>query len=83
MLLAGVALKFVPVMVTVVPIGPEAGVKLVMIGGEVVVTVKSLALVAVFPATVTVIFPVVAPEGTLQVIDVAVLAVTTAAVPLN
>ena len=32
MLLAGVVLKFVPVMVTVVPMGPEGGVKEVMVG---------------------------------------------------
>ena len=44
---------------------------------------KSAALVAVLPATVTVIFPVVAPAGTVVVIDVAVLPVTTAVVPLK
>ena len=32
MLLAGVELKFVPVIVTVVPMGPLAGEKLVMVG---------------------------------------------------
>ena len=31
-LLAGVVLKFVPVMVTVVPTGPLVGVKLLMVG---------------------------------------------------
>lgn len=45
--------------------------------------VKSDALVAEFPATVTVIFPVVAPDGTDVVIEVAVLAVTIAVVPLK
>ena len=32
-LLAGVVLKFVPVMVTDVPTTPEVGVKVVMVGG--------------------------------------------------
>ena len=81
MLLAGVMLKFVPVMVTVVPTGPLAGVNDVMVGGA--VTVKLVALVAVLPATVTVIAPVVAPVGTVTVMLVAVLTVTVAAVPLN
>ena len=47
------------------------------------VTVKSVALVAVLPAMVTLIGPVVAPAGTVVVMDVVVLAVTTAVVPLN
>jgi hypothetical protein len=47
------------------------------------VTVKFVTLVAVIPATVTVIVPVVAPAGTEVEILVAVLAVTTAVVPLN
>ena len=42
-----------------------------------------VALVAVLPATVTLIVPVVAPVGTIAVMPVAVLAVTTAVVPLN
>ena len=47
-------------------------------------TVKFDALVAVVcPATSTVIGPVVAPVGTVAVIDVAVEAVTVAVVPLN
>ena len=54
-----------------------------MIVGVLVVTVKSVALVAVLPPMVTVIFPVVAPAGTVVVIPVVVLAVTTAEVPLN
>ena len=76
-------LKFVPVIVTVVPMGPEAGVKLVIVGTEGVVTVKSVALVAVLPDTVTVIFPVVAPAGTVAVMLVVVLAVAVAVVPLK
>ena len=46
-------------------------------------TVKLVALVAVLPPTVTEIGPVVAPDGTVAVILVDVLAVTVAAVPLN
>ena len=34
------AVKFVPVIVTVVPTGPETGVKLEMVGEEATVTVK-------------------------------------------
>ena len=33
MLFAGVGLKFVPLMVTVVPMGPDVGVKEVTVGG--------------------------------------------------
>lgn len=76
-------LKFVPVIVTVVPTLPDVGVNDVIVGMAPTVTVKLVALVAVFPPTVTVIFPVVAPAGTVVVIEVAVLAVTTAVVPLN
>ena len=76
----GVALKFVPVMVTVVPMGPLAGVKLKI---ESTVTIKLLPLVAVFPATVTAIVPVDAPAGTVVVRLVAELAVTVANVPLK
>ena len=36
MLLAGVKSKFVPVIVTEVPIGPLVGVKLVIVGGSIV-----------------------------------------------
>src|SRR5439155_23354990 len=51
--------KLVPLIVTLVPTGPLVGVKLVMVGG--VITVKLLALLAVPPAVVTLIGPVVAP----------------------
>jgi hypothetical protein len=48
-LFAGVVLKLVPVIVTVVPITPEVGVNEVMLGtGVGTVTVKFVALVAVF-----------------------------------
>ncbi len=80
-LLAAVVLKFVPVIVTVVPIGPLVGVKLVIVGGE---TVKVPLLVPVKAPTVTEIFPVVAPLGTLTTSCVAVAVVGVAAVvPLN
>lgn len=81
-LFAGVVLKFVPVMVTAFPVRPLDGVKLVMVS-SVLVTMKSLELVAVFAPIVTVIFPVEAPAGTEVVMLVAVLAVTMAVVPLN
>lgn len=82
MLLDGVVLKFVPVIVTDVPTTPMAGVKLRIVG-EVELTVKLVALVAVCPPTVTVIVPLVAPIGTEVVMLVAVLAVTTAVTLLN
>ena len=54
--------KLVPLIVTLVPVGPLAGVKLVIVGG--LVTVKLVALVAVPPGVVTLIVPVVALAGT-------------------
>src|SRR5437899_11448955 len=59
---AVVPVKLVPLMVTLVPTGPLAGVKLVIVGG--LITVKLPALVAVPPGVVTLIVPVVAPVGT-------------------
>ena len=56
-------LRFVPLIVTLVPTGPLVGVKLVIVG-RLAVTVKLLALVAVPPAVVTLTGPVVAPAGT-------------------
>ena len=46
-------------------------------------TVKSVVLVAVPPGVVTVILPVVAPDGTVAVTEVAVLGVNVAVIPLN
>ncbi len=80
-LLDGAISKFVPVIVTVVPTGPLIGVKLVIVGG--CVTVKSVALVAVLPDTLTVIGPVVAPVGTVVTILVVVFEVMEANVPLK
>jgi hypothetical protein len=61
-----VPVKAVPVTTTAAPTPPDAGEKPEMIG----VTRKLLALVAVPPAVVTLIFPVVA-DGTVAVIWVA------------
>ena len=54
--------KFVPLIVTLVPTGPLAGAKLVIVGAG--MTVKLVALVAVPPGVVTRTGPVVAPVGT-------------------
>jgi hypothetical protein len=59
--------KFVPLMVTEVPTGPLVGEKDVIVGAAAPVTVKSVELVAVAPPLVTLIFPVVAPVGTVAV----------------
>ena len=53
--------KFVPVMITLVPIGPEEGFRFAMLGGG--VTVNSAPLLGTL-FTVTMTFPVVAPAGT-------------------
>jgi hypothetical protein len=72
--------KFVPVIVTDVPMGPDVGFRLVMLGGG--VTVKGTPLLAC-PPTVTTTFPVVAPDGTVTVMLVSLQAVGVPAVPLN
>jgi hypothetical protein len=51
--------KFAPLIVTTVPAGPFAGVKLVIVGA----TTKLAALVAVPPDVVTLSGPVVTPAG--------------------
>ena len=55
--------KFAPLIVTLVPTGPLAGVKLVIVGA-LAVTVNEVALVAVPPGVVTLMGPLVAPAGT-------------------
>ena len=77
--------KSVPLIVTVVPGGPEVGVKDVIVGGLEVVTMKLVEeLTDPSPGTVTVMGPVVAPEGTVAVITVpAWLTVKFAETPLN
>ncbi len=60
--------KFVPVMTTEVPTGPEVGTNEVIVGAAAApVTVKSWLLVAVPPGVVTLIRPVVALFGTVAV----------------
>jgi hypothetical protein len=77
----GLLLKLVPEIVTVVPAAPDPGLNEVSVGvGR---TVKLVALVKVTPLTVRDIVPVVAPAGTVVVMEVEVDAVTTAVVPLN
>lgn len=80
-LLAGVVLKLVPVNVTVVPIVPTAGEKLVNVGEP--ITIKLVALVRVTPLVSTVIGPVVEPKGTVVTIVVAFDEDMVAVTPLN
>ena len=56
--------KFVPLIVTLVPTGPLVGVKLVIVGGALAITVKLFVLVAAPAGVVTLSGPVVAPAGT-------------------
>jgi len=56
--------KFVPLIVTLVPTGPLVGVKLPIVGGALATTVKLFTLVAVPTGVVTLSGPVVAPAGT-------------------
>jgi len=73
--------KFVPVIVTAVPTGPDVTDSFVIFGAG--TTVKLIPLLATPPA-VTMTLPVVAPLGTVTVIDpVAQFATLVAAVPLN
>jgi hypothetical protein len=77
-----VPVKFVPVIVTEVPATPLVGVKPEIVGGS--VTVKLAAEVAVPPAVVTVILPVVEPLATKAVTWVALSTEKVpAAFPLN
>lgn len=80
-LVAWVAPKFVPVIVTDVPANPEVGFKLAIVGAG-AVTVKFTGLLAT-PPTVTTTLPVVAPVGTSATMLVAVQLVGVVAVPLN
>jgi len=73
-------LKFAPVSETVLPAGPAAGLTPVT---EIEVTPNAIALVPVPPGAVTLIFPVVAPDGTTAVICVGESTVKLAALPLN
>src|SRR5207248_2551462 len=73
--------KLVPLMVTLVPTGPLAGEKLVIVGP--LTTVNELELVAVPPGVVTLSGPLVAPAGTVAWIAVAEVTVKLALTPLN
>ena len=73
--------KFVPLIVTLVPTGPLVGVMLVTVGG--LTTVNALGLVAVPSDVVTFTGPVVAPVGTVACIAVADVTVKLALTPLN
>src|SRR5207245_1179370 len=73
--------KFVPLIVTLVPTGPLVGVKLAIVGG--LTTVNELALVAVPPGVVTLSGPVVAPAGTVAWIAVAEVTVKVALTQLR
>jgi hypothetical protein len=70
--------KFVPLMTTEVPIGPEFGDRPLLVG----VTVKFTPLLA-FPATVTTTLPVIALLGTVTEMLPLLQLVTVAVVPLN
>ena len=69
-------------MVTEVPTAPKVGLKLLMLGADVVLTVKLTPLLAT-PPTVTTTFPLVAPAGTGTAMLVALQLVGVAATPLN
>ena len=77
------AVKWFPLIVTVEPIAPLDGEKLLMVGALLPVTVKSDALVAVPVAVVSVILPVVAPLGTVAVALPSFTKAKDADVPLN
>jgi len=72
--------KFVPVIVSEVPNGPEEGLMLVMLGAW--ITVKVMPLLA-SPPTVTTTGPVVAPAGTGAMMLVVLQFDTVAIVPLK
>jgi hypothetical protein len=78
-LFAAVESKPVPDMMTAVPTVPLAGRNSVITG----CTVNLSDEVAVMPSTVTEMLPVVAPDGTVVTIDVAVELSTVAVTPLN
>jgi hypothetical protein len=84
LLLATVISKLVPVMVTAVPGVPIVGLNPVIVGAPVAaVTVKGVLLVVEPVGVATVIGPVVAPDGTVVTICVAVAESAVASKPLN
>jgi hypothetical protein len=81
-LTAVASVKFVPVIVTLVPTKPEVGENDVMVGAA-AVTTKLPDVVFVPPGVVTLRCPVVAPVGTVAMMVVAEETVNEAVVPLN
>jgi len=76
--------RFVPLMITLLPVRPLMGLKPVMVGGcSGTVTLKLLPELAVPLAVVTEIFPLVAPLGTVAVTWAALATAKEAEVPLN
>ena len=75
--------KWFPLIVTEVPTPPLDGEKLLIVGAVALLTVKLDALVAVPAGVVTVILPVVAPEGTVPVTLPSFEKLKVADVPLN
>jgi hypothetical protein len=82
-LLDGIGLKFVPVMVTGLPVDPIVGVKPEIVGKDMAVTVNDELLVAVPEGEVTLTVPVVAEEGTVTMICVGLAEAMAAVTPLN
>src|SRR5215212_8714241 len=82
-LLPVVVSKLVPLIVTAVPAIAIAGVKPVIVGAAEALTVNGVLLVASPNGVLTVIGPVVAPDGTVVTICVGVAELTVAVVPLN
>ena len=75
--------RFDPVIVTVVPTGPEVGANEETVGAVPVVTVKLCELVAVPSGVVTVIVPVMAAFGTVALMCVFEFPLNVADTPLN
>src|SRR5688572_1779644 len=75
-------IKLLPVITTIVPTGPEAGLKLV-IARFGTVTRKLVLLLAVPPDAATTILPVVAPTGTVALMEVAFNTIKEAEAPLK
>jgi len=73
--------KFVPLIVTTVPTGPKVGENDVIVGAPAIL--KFIELVAVPLGVVTLMGPVVAPDGTVAVILSAEFTVKLAPTPLN
>ena len=73
----------VPLIVTEAPAVQMLGVKPVIVGAAEALTIKLVLLVARPKGVLTVIGPVVAPDGTLVTICVGVAELIVAVVPLN